>query len=276
MKATMTLHRVYFFVVFWFTCWVGYIGFFRPLEILRALPWPAPPLHARFIGALYLGASAFLLLAMLGRSRLQVRTVVDIALVWTGWLLVITIMHWGMFDFAREQVWFWVVAYIAFPIVAAWLAWASPATTVPRNTLMAQPWVPIYLRLQGAALVAMAALLMVLPGWVAGLWPWKISTFLAQVYSGPVLGFGVGSLLLAARRNWPETLIPTTGMLVFAVLALIGSSWHLGLFTAGSPSQFIWFGSLAFLAIMSVVLIIGALRSARGMRTSTHSLEKRT
>ena len=126
MKATMALHRVYFFVVFWFTSWVGYIGFFRPLEILRALPWPAPPLHARFIGALYLGASAFLLLAMFGRSRLQVRTVVDIAWVWTGCLLVITIMHWGMFDFAREQVWFWVVAYIAFPIVAAWLAWGQP------------------------------------------------------------------------------------------------------------------------------------------------------
>lgn len=261
MKPTMWVHRYYFFVVLLFTLWVGIFGFFRPEEILRALPWPVPPLHARFIGSLYLSATVFLLLAMLARSRLQVRTIVDIAFAWTGWLLVITIIHWDTFDLGRTQVWFWVVAYVLFPVVAAWLAWASPALAAPRNTLIAQRWVPIYLRMQGLVLVALAVLLMAVPSWVAGIWPWKISTFLAQVYSAPVLGYGVGSLMLAVRRNWPETLIPTIGMLVFAVLALIGSSWHLGLFTAGSPSQIIWFGALGFLAIVSIVLIVGALRN---------------
>ena len=120
MKPTMVLHRGYFFVVLGFTLWVGYFGFFRPLEIQRALPWPVPPLHARFIGALYLSATVFLLLAMLARSRLQVRTIVDIAFVWTGWLLLISIVHWDTFDPAREQVWFWAVAYVAFPAAAAW------------------------------------------------------------------------------------------------------------------------------------------------------------
>ena len=274
MKPTMALHRVYFFIVLWFTLWVGYVGFFRPAEILRALPWPVPPLHARFIGSLYLSATVFLLLAMLARSRLQVRTIIDIAFAWTGWLLVITIIHWDTFDLGRTQVWFWVVAYVLFPIMAAWLAWASPATTAPRDTWIAQRWVPIYLRVQGAVLVALAVLLVVVPGWVAGIWPWKISTFLAQVYSGPVLGYGVGSLLLAARRNWSEALIPTTGMLVFAVLALVGSSWHLGLFTPGSSSLVIWFGTLSLLAIISIVLIVGALRNGAGARAATLSTER--
>ncbi len=260
MKPTLALHRLYFLIVSGFTLWVGYIGFFRPAEIQRALSWPVPPLHARFIGALYLSATVFLLLALVARSRLQVRSIVDIAFVWTGWLLLVSILHRGSFDFAREQAWFWWVAYIAFPLAAAWLAWAGPPIDVPRAALMTQRWAPAWLRLQGAALVLLALLLAAAPAWVAVWWPWKISTFLAQVYSGPVLGYGIGSLLLAARRNWPEALIPTIGMLVFALLALWGSAMHLGLFTAGSVSQIAWFGTLSLLALMSLALVATALR----------------
>lgn len=260
MKPTLAMHRLYFLIVSGFTLWVGYFGFWRPLEIERALSWPVPPLHARFIGALYLSATVFLLLALLARSRLQVRCIVEIAFVWTGWLLGVSIVHWGSFDFAREQAWFWWVAYIAFPIAAAWLAWAGPRTDVPRGALMNPGWAPAWLRLQGVLLVLLALLLAAVPAWVAGWWPWKISSFLAQVYSGPVLGYGVGSLLLAARRNWPEALIPAIGMLVFTLLALWGSSLHLGLFAAGSVSKAVWFGGLALLALMSLTLVVAALR----------------
>ncbi len=260
MKPTLALHRLYFLIVSGFTLWVGCFGFFRPGDIQRALSWPVPPLHARFIGALYLSASVFLLLALLARSRLQVRSIVDIAFVWTGWLLLVSVLHWSSFDFAREQAWFWWVAYITFPLAAAWLAWAGPRFPVPRDALMTQAWAPAWLWLQGALLVLLAVLLAAVPAWVAGWWPWKISTFLAQVYSGPVLGYGIGSLLLARRRNWPEALIPSIGMLVFALLALWGSALHLGLFAAGSVSKRAWFGGLALLALMSLALVVVALR----------------
>jgi hypothetical protein len=272
MKPTLALHRCYFFVVLWFTWWVGYIGFFRPQEIQRALPWPVPPFHARFIGALYLSATVFLLLGLFARSRLQARTLVDIAFAWTGWLLVISLLHWSSFDFAREQVWFWMVAYVSFPVAAAWLAWGGPPVTAPTGALMAQPWALAWLRVQGAVLVMLAVLLATVPGWVAGLWPWKISAFLAQVYSGPVLGYGVGSLLLAHRRRWPEALIPSIGMLVFALLALVASTMHLALFTAGSPSQVVWFASLGVLVIMSAALIAGAVRHGAGVHRATATL----
>ena len=115
MKPTLTTHRAYFFVVIWFTLWVGCFGFFRPDLILKALSWPVPPLHARFIGALYLGATAFLLCSILGRSLLAVRTIVHVAMWWTGWLLLVTFIHWETFDFGRPQAWFWIVAYVLFP-----------------------------------------------------------------------------------------------------------------------------------------------------------------
>ena len=260
MTPSLAWHRLYFLVVSGFTAWVGFFGFFRPQEILRALPWPMPPLHARFVGALYLSATVFLLLSLFARSRAHVRTVVVIAFAWTGWLLVITVWHHDTFDPARVQVWFWIVAYLSFPLVAAWLAWARPAAPGRGDAPIASPWVTFYLRLQGVALVALAIALVAAPGWVVGLWPWKISPFLSQVYSGPVLGYGVGSLTLASRRNWPETLIPMIGQFVFAALALIGSSWHMALFATGSPSQIVWFASLIWLAAIALLLAAGALR----------------
>ena len=263
MKPSLALHRIYFFIVIWFTLWVGVFGFFRPAEILRALPWPVPPLHARFIGAFYLSAAMFLLLSMLAKSLLQVRTIVLMALTWTGWLLVITFLHWETFDFARTQVWFWVVAYVLFPIGAAWLAWAGAPTAVPETAVIRQRWVPWYFRVLGYSLLALALACFLAPAWVATIWPWKISTFLAQVYSGPVLAYAVGGLLLAARRNWPETLIPTAGTFTFATLALGGSLQHLALFTPGSASAIAWFTILGVLVAVSTVLLVQGIQSAR-------------
>ena len=263
MKPTLTLHRAYFFVVVWFTLWVGFFGFFRPEEILRALPWPIPPLHARFIGSFYLSATVFLTLSMIARTLLEVRTIVIMAFTWTGWLLGITFLHWETFDFSRPQPWFWVFAYITFPIAAAWLSWAGPARPEPDSSNALPSWAVHYLRFQGVLLVLLAAACFFAPSWVASIWPWKISTFLAQVYSGPTLAYGVAGLVLAAHKNWPETRIPALGTFVFAALALVGSCRHLALFTVGSPSKLVWFSVLSVIALGSAVLSILAFQSTR-------------
>jgi len=163
-------------------------------------------------------------------------------------------------EVAMAIVWFWVIAYILFPLAAAWLAWGAPPPAPPSRGLIAPRWIPVFLRVQGALLVALAAACFTAPKWVAAIWPWKISTFLAQVYSGPLLAYGVGSLVLAARRNWEETLIPAIGFLVFSGLAVIGSCRHLALFAAGSPSEIAWFAALGSVLLGSAVLVVGAAR----------------
>ena len=273
----LALERSYFVVVAGFTLWVGWFGFLRPQEILRALPWPMPPLHARFVGALYLAATVFLLLSALARTRLQTRSILDIAGVWTGCLLLVTVLQWRQFDLARVQVWYWVGAYVAFPLAAAGLRRAAPPVAVPASARMRQAWVPRVLQVQGTALVVLAALLLVWPGSAQHFWPWKITPLLAQVYAGPVAAFGVGSLLLARRRNWPEARLPLLGQATFAGLALAASCWHWPLFTPGSPSRVIWFCTLALLAAVPVALGLCALRpSAASSRRSTSRVQGRS
>lgn len=262
MKTIMFWHRAYFFVVLWFTSWVGFFGFFRPQEILRALPWPVPPLHARFIGALYLSASLFLILSMFARRLAQVRTIVIMALVWTGWLLLVSALHWRSFDLAREQVWFWIVAYVAFPIVAFWLAVKTPSQAAPSGARIQQRWVVVFFALQGVFFVALSMLCFFFPERLIAIWPWKISSFLAQVYSGPLLAYGVGGLMQAQRRNWSEAQFPTLGLLTGSMLALIASALHLNLFTPNSPSALVWFGSLIFLSLATALIVIRGARHA--------------
>ena len=268
--GTLLAERAYFFVVLWFTLWVGYIGFFRPEEILRALPWPVPALHARFIGALYLSATIFLGLAMLASGWARMRVVVAIALAWTGWLLVVTIVHWGAFDPGRVQVRFWIVAYVTFPVAAAWLAWrarsSAPDEHSDANDVIGAAWVIAYLRAAGLLLLVTAVLMFVAPGLVARIWPWKLTDFLAQVYSGPVLGYAVGCLVMARLRRWSAAQIPAVGMAVFAALAIVASLRHLELFAPGGAATILWFGLLGAIAGASAAVALLALRARRPHR----------
>ncbi len=258
----MIRHRAYFLVVLLFTLWVGFFGFFRPQEILRALPWPVAPLHARFIGALYLSASAFLLLSVFARSVLQVRTIVYMALIWTGWLLIVSLMHWRSFELAREQVWFWIVAYATFPVAAAWLIRTTTWPTAPVSKRITQTWITAFYGLQGSLFLLLAVLCFLLPGAIVSVWPWKITPFLAQIYSGPLLAYGLGGIMLAKQRNWSQARIPTIGLLLFALLSLIASVIHLNLFTLGNWPSTLWFASLIGLALATAVITLHGTKHA--------------
>ena len=115
------LFRAYFALVGLFALWVGAWGYFVPSEVVRALPWPVPALHARFIAAIYLAGLLAMLLALTAKTLAEVRIPIALAAIWTGMLLLVSMLHLETFDFAKPQVWFWMGAYAVFPLWGAWL-----------------------------------------------------------------------------------------------------------------------------------------------------------
>ena len=113
--------RAYFALVGLFALWVGSWGYFVPAEVVRALPWTVPPLHARFIAAIYLAGLLAMILALTARTLAEVRIPIALAATWTGMLFLISMLHLEAFDFAKPQVWFWMGAYAVFPLWGAWL-----------------------------------------------------------------------------------------------------------------------------------------------------------
>ena len=231
--------RAYFALVGLFALWVGAWGYFVPAEVVRALPWPVPPLHARFIAAMYFAGLLAMLLSLAARTLAEVRIPIALAAIWTGMLLLVSMLHLDAFDFAKPQVWFWMGAYAVFPLWGAWLYFGrgAGATATRRPVDPALAAIGVVCLLLGAGLLA-------LPARMIAAWPWKLPPLLASIYAGPFVAYGVAAFM-AAREGRPEARrIVLASMLAFCVLVLVASVLHLPLFGFATPSAWVWFGLL--------------------------------
>lgn len=256
--------RLYFAAVGVLALWVGFWGYFVPSEVERAIPFPVPPLHARFLGAVYLSGLVVMLGGLLAGSWREIRLVPILTALWTGGLGVISLFHLDRFDFAEPQPWVWFAAYIAYPLIALALAWRHRDGADDAASGPALPdWARGYLTGQGVVLTVLALALLLAPGALVEVWPWPIDRLLAQIYSAPLLAYGVGSMLLARRRTLLEVRVVAAGMLVFTAGVLLASIIHRGLFSAGDAEDVLWFVLLAVANAMLGLLLVLAIRARR-------------
>jgi hypothetical protein len=261
------LHRIYFTAVGLLALRVGFTGYSVPAEIGRMIPWQVPPLHARFLGAMYLSAVVFMVGAVLARRWCEVRVAVPMIAIWTGMLFVVSLLNRHAFDYSRLQVWIWYGAYFVYPLIAAWLAWRQRADTGhPEGSAPLRPWARNYLYGQGAVLTLAGLALLVAPTPMLGAWPWKASPLLLQIYSAPFLSYGLGSFMLARQRVWLEIRLGATALFTFAVLVLVASVVHRPLFSLAENPDRIWFAFFGAAAASLAGLTLRAFVASSGMK----------
>jgi hypothetical protein len=250
MTSITNNQRIYFAAVGLLALWVGVWGYFVPARVDAAIPWLVPPLHARFLGAMYLSGTTFMLGCILARRYSEVRVVVPLIAIWTGMLLIVSLFHLDEFDFSRQQTWVWFGSYTLYPLIAIVIAWRHRADRGGADGPALPGWARGYLLAQGAVTTLLALALLLAPGRMVALWPWPITLLLAQLYSAPLLSYGVISLVLGGRRAWLEGRVAVVGMLVFAVGVLIASLIHRALFANAGLSGWLWFGGFGVAAAM--------------------------
>jgi hypothetical protein len=256
--------RLYFAAVGVLALWVGFWGYIVPSEVERALPFSVPPLHARFLGAVYLSGLTIMVGALLARSWREIRLVPILTALWTGGLAVISLFYLDRFDFSTPQPWVWFAAYVIYPLIAIGLAWRHRHVELGAEHDAELPAaVRSFLLILGLPLTVLALGLLVAPGALADAWPWPIDRLLAQIYSAPLLAYGVGSILLARQRTLLEARVVVAGLLVFTSGALLASVIHRGLFSAGDAEDVLWFGFLALSTAVLGVLLTQAMRERR-------------
>jgi hypothetical protein len=214
-----------------------------------------PPLHARFLGAMYFSGTAFMVGCIFARRWAEVRVVLPMIAIWTGMLFVTSLFYLKEFDFALPQVWIWFGAYFIYPIVALWFWWQERATDITPAAATLPKWVSVYLLIQGSFITALALTLLLLPNFMVTAWPWKITPLLAQLYSAPFLSYGVGSLLLSRRKVWFEIRI--------AVFVLLASIIHRQLFSAADIADWLWFVGFTLAVLMLSLITARAFASAK-------------
>ena len=256
--------RILFGCVLAFAAWVAFWGLFLPAQIGIALPLSAPPLHARFLGAMYLAGATFMLLGLLARHWHEARVVTVILALWTGGLGLVSVLHLDVFRWSQGATWFWFVAYIGFPLLAAWIAWCQRKETAHPDEREISGGLRIYLYVQGAIMLVLGLLLLIVPAYMTTVWPWGISVVLAQIYGSPFLAYGVGSLYAARQRAWSEVRIAVSGTLVFVLGVLGASVLHAATFNPSAPSVWLWFGCLGIAGLaMLLFFALPSLRTAK-------------
>jgi hypothetical protein len=256
--------RVFFAAVALLAVWVGAWAFLAPTRVDRALPWLVPPLHARFLGAMYLSGTTFMLGAIVARSWSSVRVVVPMISIWTGMLFIASLFHLSTFSWARPQTWVWFAAYLIYPLIAAWIAWTMRDARAPGRGMPLPQSIRRYLLVQGVVVTGLALLLFFLPAAMVKVWPWRITPMLAQLYGAPFLAYGVGSLYGARQRAYADARILLVATFVFAGGVLLASLMHRSLFAAGRASSWVWFGGFTVATIaLGIASTLPLLRERR-------------
>jgi hypothetical protein len=190
-----------------------------PDRIAETLPWPATPLNARFVAALYCMGVVTALLALFAPTYAAVRMSLLLVFVLTGGLLVLTLPHLGEFT-AKTFPYRWVAAYTIDAVVTGVVLWRLRGRgRPPAQHSLAVPLISAYATILGA----IGLVMLVAPSFAVRHWPWGLTTILAQVYSVFFLAFALGGWLVARDPRRETAWIYLTASLV-AVLLIIGVS----------------------------------------------------
>src|SRR5205823_741210 len=138
-----------------------------------------------FVGALYLFGGVYMVGCLVSRHARQVRPAFAAVVIFTGFLLLITLLNPAAFDYSLLPVWAWTLSYIVYPLIAIGLAWRARAR-LRKPPPCAGPPLPAWARrvLFAAAVVFAVggAGLLVFRESMVDWWPWGITAGLAQFY----------------------------------------------------------------------------------------------
>jgi len=260
MAAIPRSQRIFFGVISAAALLVAALGIFAPERLAAILSWLAlPPLHARFVGVLYLYGAVFTFGCMIARHPSQARYGLAVIAVWTGLLLLVSVLSLQAFDFNLLPPWLWFASYIVYPLLAIALLVKSrgrPAGETPGTPLPG--WARLFMQADGAIVTVLALALIAAPGLIGRLWPWPITPLTAQTYGGPLLAYGLGSWWYA-RGTWSSVRAVVTAAFVFNLGVVLVSIVYLPLFSLSEIPDLLWFlgfgASAAFLTLM-----LGGLR----------------
>ena len=243
---------------------VAYLGLFVPERLDRSFTWAElPPLHAKFVGALYLFGGVYMLGCIVARRWSQVSPALPAIGIFTSLLLLVTLLNLEAFDFDLGPVWVWTLSYIVYPAIAFALAWTARGRVAPAaGGPPLAPWARTFFRLQALVFAVVGLLLLVARGAMADVWPWPISDGLAQFYGGPFIAYAYCSWRYSERRSWAEVAAIAPAMLAFTGVTLLVSLEHGDLFSMSDVAAWVWFGGFGAATVALLAINARALPAA--------------
>ena len=192
-----------------------------------------PPLTAATLGAFYWAAFVLIVSAARSETWADARPAAYPVVVIAVLLLIVTLIHLDRFDLDSLFGVFWLVVYILVPPLLAWAL--ADQLRQPGDDARGGRRLPAALRaalvLEGVAMLATGALLLIAPGTAEDVWPWALSPLTSRAIGSFVLGIGL-TALIAARDDDPVSFrgaaIAYTALGLLELLALLIHDSDLG------------------------------------------------
>lgn len=243
--------RVFYGVICAAALLVAVLGLFFPEYLASIFTWMVlPPLHARFVGSIYLFGAVFMASCLAAKTQAEVRGAVQMIGIWTGMLFIISLLNLKAFDFKLLPVWIWFASYIIYPIISIWMTWQGTHPVGELTGATVSAWAKGFLRIQGFVVILLGVLLFLAPAFMSTVWPWKVTPTLAQMYAGPLLSYGLGSLFFSRQTTWIGIRAIVPGMFAFTAATIIVSFLHISLFSFTEIADLLWFAAFGIAAII--------------------------
>lgn len=169
--------------------------FFLPGLLGPLWPWALTPFNTRFLGAAYLGALISTVVLVWRPYWSPARVVVPMISLFTLVVLGVSLANFDRFTQNGLSTVGWLVLYIGIPanaLVHLWRYRGRPA--VPG--IVQSPRLRLLLVGQVVLLGGYGMLLLAVPAFATGFWPWPIDDFHARMYSAGLVTPALGALLL--------------------------------------------------------------------------------
>ena len=181
--------------------------------------WSTPPLNARYVGVVYLGALVPLVVfAVTGRWS-PGRLVLWEIFVFTAAILVVMLAYAGRFEWARLATWVFWPLYLFLPVNSAVFLWRLRDWRSPEPLIHARAALTVVALSFGGYGIA----LLIIPERATEFWPWPVDAFHARIYAAAYLAPAVGAWVLRSGAT-PEELrtlgITLVTMSVAAIVAV--------------------------------------------------------
>lgn len=210
----------------------------------------AVPVSAAFMGAGYWAAMLHAYLGARARAWANVRSSLPAALTATSLLTITTFLHLDKFHLAspllitRFVTWVWIVVYVIVPPILA-IAWiVQNRLPGARDAARGTNPLPGWMRGGFVILAAFALLsglgLFLVPGTMAGIWPWPVTPLAARAVSAWLCAFGVACGTLIFENDIRHGAGTCSSLFAFCVLQLIVVLRYAGTIDWAKPMSIVY------------------------------------
>jgi hypothetical protein len=231
--------------------------FFAPTVVRPLWPWQIGRYSAFFWGAVCLAALAALALLLYEARWWPGRLVLPMLVVFSGSLLIVSLLNIQHFEFNRWATWMWFALNLILPGLTAEYLWRRREQPPPEVFPTPAAWSKL-LQALGLVLGLYGMGLFLLPSLFDAFWPWPVDSFSGQLYSAVFTTAAIGAIGLC---QWAA---PVERLALGASYAILGlfSLFSVLIADADQPrvawdalGVWVWTGVFAALFVIGLALV---------------------